>query len=355
MRRLGKLVDGNRVAHRCCAVMILAHPQAALAPGSLLVLLAALLLDAAIGELPLVFRHLPHPVVLVGRAIAWFDHRLNREERSETARRARGIATVVILVVAAALTGLLIDRLCRAVGSGWLIELLVIAVLVAQRSLFEHVRAVAVALDEKGLYAGREAVRHIVGRDPMSLDEHGVARAGIESLAENFSDGVVAPVFWTILCGLPGLFVYKTVNTLDSMIGHLSPRYRSFGWAAARLDDVLNLAPARLSGLFLAAAAVLVPQAQGGSALRIMLRDAGKHRSPNAGWPEAALAGALDLALAGPRRYPERVVADPWIGGGRARATAGDMYRALLIFVIACGLQGTAILILWLAIAHSAA
>jgi adenosylcobinamide-phosphate synthase len=328
--------------------MLFTHPQAALAPGSLLVLFAALLLDACIGDLPGVFRRLPHPVVWVGRAVAWFDRRLNREERSEGARCARGIFTAAALVVAAALVGYLLDRLCRAIAAGWLVELIVVAVLVAQRSLFEHVHNVAVALD-KSLHAGREAVRHIVGRDPMSLDDHGVARAGIESLAENFSDGVVAPIFWTIICGIPGLFVYKTVNTLDSMIGHLSPRYRSFGWAAARLDDALNFVPARLSGLLLAAAAGLTPQAHGSTALRIMLRDAGKHRSPNAGWPEAAIAGALDLALAGPRRYPERVVEDPWIGDGRARATSADMYRALLVYAIACGLQGAAILMLWLA------
>src|SRR5216683_1777402 len=328
--------------------MLFVHPQAALAPGSLLVLFAALLLDAGIGDAPGVFRRLPHPVVLIGRAIAWFDRRLNREERCEAARRARGVFTVMMLIIAAALAGLLLERLSRAVAVGWLIELLVIAVLVAQRSLFEHVRAVAEALAGKGLHAGREAVRHIVGRDPMSLDDHGVARAGIESLAENFSDGVVAPVFWTILFGLPGLFVYKTANTLDSMIGHLSPRYRSFGWAAARLDDALNLVPARLAGLLIAVAAALTPQARGGAALRTMLRDAGKHRSPNAGWPEAAIAGALGLALAGPRRYAERVIDDPWIGDGRARATPVDMHRALLIYVVACALQGVMILALWL-------
>ena len=332
--------------------MLFVHPQAALAPGSLLVLFAALLLDAGIGDAPGVFRRLPHPVVLIGRAIAWFDRRLNREERSEAARRARGVFTVMLLIIAAALVGLLLERLSRAVAVGWLIELLVIAVLVAQRSLFEHVRAVAEALADKGLHAGREAVRHIVGRDPMSLDDHGVARAGIESLAENFSDGVVAPVFWTILFGLPGLFVYKTANTLDSMIGHLSPRYRSFGWAAARLDDALNLVPARLAGLLIAVAAALTPQARGGAALRTMLRDAAKHRSPNAGWPEAAIAGALGLALAGPRHYAARIVEDPWIGDGRARATAADIYRALLVYVVACGLQGVAILLLWLAYAR---
>src|SRR6266851_5814731 len=294
--------------------MLFVHPQAALAPGSLLVLFAALLLDAAIGDAPGVFRRLPHPVVLIGRAIAWFDRRLNREERSEAARRARGVFTVMMLIIAAALAGLLLERLSRAIAVGWLVELLVIAVLVAQRSLFEHVRAVADSLADKGLHAGREAVRHIVGRDPMSLDEHGVARAGIESLAENFSDGVVAPVFWTLMFGLPGLLVYKTANTLDSMIGHLSPRHRSFGWAAARLDDGLNLIPARVSGCMIALAAAIAPQAQGRASILIMLRDAGKHRSPNAGWPEAAIAGARGLALARPRRYAERVIDHPWIG-----------------------------------------
>lgn len=328
--------------------MLFIHQPGALAVDPLLVLLGALLLDAAIGDMPMLFRRVPHPVTLVGWAIAWFEQRLNREDRSEAARCARGIVTVVALVVAAALAGILLGYLCRAFATGWLVELFVVAVLVAQRGLFEHVHAIAVALAEQGLAAGREAVRHIVGRDPMSLDEYGVARAGIESLAENFSDGVVAPMFWTILFGLPGLFVYKTANTLDSMIGHLSPRYRSFGWAAARLDDMLNLVPARLAGLLIVVAALVTPQARAGVALRTMLRDAGKHRSPNAGWPEAAMAGALGLALAGPRRYAERVVADPWIGDGRARAAPADMFHALLIYVVACALQGGTIMILWL-------
>jgi adenosylcobinamide-phosphate synthase len=328
--------------------MLFAHPQGGLALDPLLILLAALLLDAFVGDMKLVFNHVPHPVELVGRAIAWFDHRLNREDRSEATRRARGIFTVAVLVVTAALAGYLLDHLCRLTHFGWLIELVVITVLVAQRSLFDRVHAVAIALTEKGLYGGREEIRHIVGRNPMSLDEYGIARAGIESLAENFSDGVIAPVFWTLIFGLPGLFVYKTANTLDSMIGYLSPRHRSFGWAAARLDDALNLIPARISGVLIAVAAALAPHAQGLASIRTMLRDAGKHRSPNAGWPEAAIAGALGLALAGPRRYAERVVDDPWIGEGRARATPVDMHRALLIYVIACGLHGAAILALWL-------
>jgi adenosylcobinamide-phosphate synthase len=327
---------------------MLIHPPGALLVDPLLVLIGALLVDACLGDMPLLFRVVPHPVVLIGRAIAWFDVRLNREQRSEQARRTRGIVTVVVLVAGAALVGTLIDLICRHFAYGWLIELVIIAVFLAQRSLFQRVRAVGAALVEKGLHAGQEEVRHIVGRDPLSLDVYGVARAGIESLAENFSDGVVAPVFWTVLFGLPGLFVYKTANTMDSMIGHLSPRYRSFGWAAARFDDLLNLAPARLSGVLITLAGALVPRARGLDAVRIMLRDAGKHRSPNAGWPEAAMAGALDLALAGPRRYAERVVDDPWIGDGRARATPADLHRALIVYAVACVLLGAALLALYL-------
>jgi len=225
-----------------------------------------------------------------------------------------------------------------------------VAVLLAQRSLFEYVARVGDALLRNGLTQGREAVAHIVGRDIQSLDEHGVARAAIESLAENFSDAVVAPAFWYALFGLPGLFVYKTVNTLDSMIGHRTPRYLQFGWAAARLDDLLNLVPARLSGVLLTAAALVSPQARVAPAFRVMLRDARKHRSPNAGWPEAATAGALDLALAGPRRYHGEIVDDPWLGDGRARATVADIGRALRLYMIACILQATLVLAVYFAV-----
>jgi adenosylcobinamide-phosphate synthase len=316
----GKLVDVAPAPHRSCGVMLF-HAPGILAVDPLLVLFGALLLDAWLGDMTMLFRRVPHPIALIGRAVAWLDVKLNREQRSEQARFARGIVTVTVLVI---------------------------AVLIAQRSLFDRVQAVGAALADRGLQAGREEVRHIVGRDPQSLDAYGVARAGTESLAENFSDGVVAPVFWTVLFGLPGLFVYKTANTLDSMIGHLSPRYQSFGWAAARFDDLLNLVPARLSGVLIAVAAAVTPKASGVGALRIMLRDAGKHRSPNAGWPEAAMAGALGIALAGPRRYAERVVEDPWLGDGRARVTPSDVHRALLIYVIACALLAVVVLGLYL-------
>jgi adenosylcobinamide-phosphate synthase len=316
----------------------------------LLLLLAALALDIVMGEPAALFAFLPHPVVLVGRAIAWLDRRLNREKRPPSVRRARGVVTVALLVGAATALGVFLARILAASRFGWAVEILIVAVLLAQKSLFDHVAAVAHALDAGGLFAGRAAVSRIVGRDPESLDEHGVARAAIESLAENFSDGVVAPALYYALFGLPGIFVYKTANTLDSMIGHKTPRHLHFGWAAARLDDLLNLVPARLSGLFLAAAALVTREAQALPALRTMLRDAKKHRSPNAGWPEAAAAGALGLALAGPRRYHGYVVDDPWLGDGRARATSLDIVRALRLYLAACVLQATLILAVYLII-----
>jgi len=208
--------------------------------------------------------------------------------------------------------------------------------LLAQRELFDRVRAVGRALAGDGLAAGRRAVAHLVGRDPERLDEFGVSRAAIESLAENFSDAVVAPVFWYAVLGLPGLMIHKAVNTMDSMIGHRSERYRAFGFVAARLDDVLNLIPARLSALFIAAAAFVVPSARPGRAFAVAVRDAGKHRSPNAGWPEGAMAGALGLALAGPRVYADYSVNDPWIGDGRAMAGPRDIRRALYVYAAAC-------------------
>jgi adenosylcobinamide-phosphate synthase len=315
----------------------------------LLLLIAGLVVDAIFSDFPGLFRHIPHPIVLAGRGIAFLDRKLNRETRSEAARRDRGVITVFLLVGASAAMGLAIERLCRIHLLGGVIEAVLIGVLVAQRSLYEHVAAVANALRIGGLPAGRAAVSHIVGRDPTSLDSHGVARAAIESLAENFSDGVVAPVFWYLLLGLPGLFAYKMANTLDSMIGHRTPHYRSFGWAAARFDDLLNLAPAPISGLLLAAAAVFAKNGRPDRALAIMLRDGRKHRSPNAGWPESAMAGALGLALAGPRRYPEGVVADPWLGEGSARAATTDIARALQLYRLACLIQGGLLAGAWLA------
>ena len=216
---------------------------------------------------------------------------------------------------------------------------LIASVFIAQQSLYRHVSRVRSAFTTGGLVAARAAVAMIVGRDPESLDEGGVARAAIESCAENFSDGVVAPVFWLALLGLPGLLVYKAINTADSMIGHRTSRHRDFGWAAARLDDMLNLLPARLAGLLIVLAA---PVARGSLAvsLKTMWRDARKHRSPNAGWPESAMAGALGVALAGPRRYGAAVVDDPFLNSeARKNAVPDDIGRALKILIAACILE----------------
>jgi adenosylcobinamide-phosphate synthase len=302
----------------------------------ILVLLLAFALDALVGDMPFLFARIPHPVVLAGKAIAMFDARLNRENRSEPSRRMRGVVTLLVLTGAAALLGWVVSAVFGRLGFGWTFECLCVTVLLAGRSLYEHVARVAQGLEHSGIEGGRQAVRHIVGRDPESLDEYAIARAAIESLAENFSDGVVAPALAYVAAGLPGLFVYKMVNTLDSMIGHRNPRYRAFGWASARCDDLLNLIPARLAGFLIGTAALFIPRGDAKGALRIMWRDHTKHRSPNGGWPESAIAGALGLALLGPRHYGQVVVDDPWLGDGRARATPGDIRRALNLYVIAC-------------------
>jgi adenosylcobinamide-phosphate synthase len=217
--------------------------------------------------------------------------------------------------------------------------------LFAQRSLFTHVRMVADALEIGGLAAGRDAVSHIVGRNPQALDEAGVVRAAIESLAENFSDAVVAPALWCGLLGLPGLASYKAINTADSMIGHHTPRHGAFGWASARLDDLVNLPASRLAALWLVLAASIHPQAETAAAYHAVWRDARNHRSPNAGWPEAAMAGALGLRLAGPRVYGDTRVDDAWMGDGRSAASIADLRRALSLYRLACGLQIATVLI----------
>lgn len=313
-------------------------------PDPLLILLLAIAFDAILGDPPWLYRALPHPVVILGRGIDWLDRRLNRETAANVARRGAGALAVLILVGAAVATGWILSAAFARLPFGWVLEGLAMSSLVAQKSLYDHVAAVAQGLEQGGLEGGRKAVSLIVGRDPESLDDAGVARAAIESLAENFSDGVVAPLFWAALFGLPGLLAYKAVNTADSMIGHRTPRHEAFGWAAARLDDLVNLVPARLAGLLIVAAALMLPGARAGKALHAMRRDAPKHRSPNAGWQEAAMAGALGLAIAGPRRYGGRTVEDAWMGaGGRTEATAEDIRRALRLYLAACILQAALI------------
>jgi len=309
----------------------------------LLLLLAALALDAVFGDPAVIFRRVPHPVALVGTLIERLELHLNRQYGSDRDRRLGGVATVAVVLAVAAGAGAFLDALFQRSAWGAVAEIAVLTVLLAQRSLYDHVAAVASALEGESLQGARGAIRHIVGRDPASLDEHGVGRAAIESLAENFSDGVVAPVFWFLMLGLPGMCAYKAINTLDSMIGHRSERYRAFGWAAARLDDVVNFVPARLTGVLIAIAGALTPGASGRDALVIMLRSAHKHRSVNAGWPEAAMAGALDLSLAGPRQYGGQLVEDAWIGEGSREAGSTEIRRALALFIVACVVEAALI------------
>lgn len=316
-------------------------------PDGLFLLFLALGAEAVLGPMNWLFRRLPHPVALMGRAIAWAERRLNRAERPEATRRRRGMLMVAALCALALALGAGLSALARLLPYAWPLEVIAAALLLAQRGLFEHVDDVARALQNNGLEAGRYAVSRIVGRDPQSLDEHGICRAAIESLAENFSDAVVAPALWYVLLGLPGLLLYKTVNTMDSMVGYRNDRYRAFGWAAARLDDLLNLVPARLSGLIIALAALVAVRGNPFRALATMATDAGHHRSPNSGWPEAAMAGALGLALGGPRRYPGLVVDEKWIGRGRARATVADIDRALHLFSAACLIHAGLIILVW--------
>ncbi|MEP3113296.1 adenosylcobinamide-phosphate synthase CbiB [Nisaea sp.] len=301
------------------------------------ILCLALVFDAVIGDPPALWNRLPHPVVLFGNLIGWGELRWNRSETSIAARRRGGVFLVTLLLVVAALTGWLLHRVLSFVSYGWLLEAVVASVFLAQRSLHDHVAAVAHAFETEGVPGARRAVSMIVGRDPEQLDEGGVSRAAIETAAENFSDGVVAPAFWYLLAGLPGLLAYKALNTADSMIGHKNERYLMFGWASARLDDLANLIPARFSAILIWAAAFVVPGADARSSIRSTLRDARRHRSPNAGWPEAAMAGALGLRLAGPRVYGGRIVEDAWMGAGGADADMSDIRRTLTLFRLACG------------------
>jgi adenosylcobinamide-phosphate synthase len=309
------------------------------APGVLQALLLALLLDALIGDPAWLYRRVPHPVVVIGRAVAWLERRWLDPDQPPSVLRRRGLMVALAIVLASALAGFGLQWLCLQAPFGWLLLGLMMSSLLAQRGLYDHVEAVAAGLSQ-GLGQGRAAVAHIVGRDPEQLDAPAVARAAIESTAENFADGVVAPLLWGALLGLPGMLAYKAINTLDSMIGHRSPRYADFGLFAARLDDVVNWLPARLAALLILAAASFFSGTTPAAGWRAMRRDAALHRSVNAGWPEAAMAGCLGLRLAGPRRYGGELVEDAWMGEGTPLATPADIRRAQGLLVGACIVAG---------------
>jgi adenosylcobinamide-phosphate synthase len=291
----------------------------------------AMLIELGIGYPQRLVRVVGHPVTWIGALIGGLDRRLNRDAATPI-RRAAGIFTLVITLALVGGIAFLAQWQLLRLPFGILVIAGLASTMIAQRSLHRYVANVASALERQDLDAGRKAVSHIVGRDTAALDRAGVARAAIESLAENFSDGVVAPVFWLILGGLPGAALYKAINTADSMIGHRTPRHASFGWAAARLDDLVNLPASRLTALLLLGAAALLKGTSAADAWRALKHDAARHRSPNAGYPEAAMAGALGLALAGPRIYGGVKIDDAFMGNGRREADAKDIRRALALY-----------------------
>jgi adenosylcobinamide-phosphate synthase len=290
--------------------------------------LLAMLIELAVGYPQRVLGAIGHPVTWMGRLIGALDRGLNKK----SAAPAAGTVALLILLIVVSVIAIVLQQALLSLRFGLPLVALLASALLAQRSLHRHVADVADALETHGLEAGRCAVGRIVGRDTDALDQAGVARAAIESLAENFSDGVVAPVLWLAIAGLPGAALYKAINTADSMIGHRTPRYAAFGWAAARLDDLVNLPASRLAALLLIAAAASSNPASARAAWRAVRRDAPLHRSPNAGYPEAAMAGALGLSLAGPRRYGGVRVEDALMGDGRRDADAADIRRALNLY-----------------------
>jgi adenosylcobinamide-phosphate synthase len=287
----------------------------------------AMAVDALLGWPSWLFARIGHPVTWLGRLISAIDAAWNRDSDPPAFRRAAGVAGALVVIALSVALGWMLQSL---LPWGW-IEIVLVGVLawplVALRSLHDHVAAVAKPLLAGDIAAARDAVSRIVGRDPATLDEAGIARAAIESLAENASDGIVAPVFWGALFGLPGILGYKAINTLDSMIGHRSERHEAFGWAAARIDDVANFIPARLTGFLFVLLA-----ARRSEALSCMTRDARRHRSPNAGWPEAAMAGALGVRLSGPRIYHGSITNEPWLNDGARDPLAADISQGLTIY-----------------------
>jgi adenosylcobinamide-phosphate synthase len=308
------------------------------------IMLLALAIDAGLGWPTAIYARIGHPVTWIGAVISILDRGFNREDFSGTARRGAGVLTAIGVISLAASVGWACSSIMPEGWTGLMLQAILAWPLVAARSMHDHVAAVARPLLAGDLAAARQAVSLIVGRDPSQLDAPGIARAAIESLAENTSDGIVAPLFWGAILGLPGIAAYKAINTLDSMIGHRTARHEAFGWAAARIDDVANLVPARLTGLLFAAVSV-----QPRVAFATMWRDAPHHRSPNAGWPEAAMAGALGIRLSGPRIYQGQQAAEPWLNVTAPDPAPADVNRALALyrramFVLAAGLALLALL-----------
>ncbi len=305
----------------------------------------AMAVDGALGWPAGLYARIGHPVTWIGRAITACDRHLNHDTHSPARRRLAGVATLLAVLALASVPAYAISRLLPGGIMGLILNAFLAWPLIAARSLHDHVSAVAAPLIAGDLAGARQAVSMVVGRDPAALDAAGVARAALESLAENTSDGIVAPIFWGVLLGLPGIAAYKAVNTLDSMIGHKTPRFTDFGWASARFDDLVNLAPARLTGLLFAGIS-----GQWQSSVAAMRADAARHRSPNAGWPEAAMAGALGIRLSGPRLYGGQITQEPWVNGAAPDPAPADLARGLALYrqaMLALGIGLGAAAILW--------
>jgi adenosylcobinamide-phosphate synthase len=291
----------------------------------------ALLLERWFGYPQRLVELIGHPVIWMGRFISFMERGVDKRQRTPRQRRDAGIFTLAMLLLVTLTITLAVQQVLRSMPLGWVLEIMLATPFLAQKELGRAVEAVAIAL-RNSLDAGREAVSHIVGRDPQALDEAGVARAAIETLAESTSDGVVAPWFWLVLLGLPGIALYKAINTADSMIGHMNERYRDYGWAAAKLDDLANWIPARLTAVLITAACFVTPHASPSKAWAMARRDARKHASPNSGWPEASFAGALGFRLGGPRSYDGKIVDLPSFGDGKSTLVGSDILRALVLY-----------------------
>ena len=315
---------------------------------NLLALILATIVDAVAGDPRWLYSRIPHPIVVIGHQIELLDRFFNRTLYSPVTRKLLGVISILIIVSSAWLIGWLIAWSCNQVSFGVVLQALIVSIFLAQNSLYQHVASVAKACKADDLIDARSQISHIVGRDPNSLDQRAIGRAAIESLSENFSDGVVAPIFWYVVGGLPTLIAYKALNTSDSMVGYLTDKYGDFGWCAARFDDAANFIPARLSAFIITIAAFIIPSATGKSAFTAAIRDAKKHRSKNAGWPEAAMAGALGIKIAGPRNYDGILVEDAWMGDGIANVDASHIFMALRIYCVACILN-----VFWLILFYS--
>jgi len=298
-------------------------------------LLLALIFDAIVGDPDWLWRRFPHPVAWFGHVINWLDKNYNRSNASPKERQQKGLLSLIFLIFFGAVIGVALKYLIGVFVLPLFLEVIVVAVFLSGRSLYDHVKRVAQRLAETDLTQARQAVAQIVGRNTKTLDRSGIARAAIESLAENFSDGVIAPALWYLVAGLPGLIIYKVINTADSMIGHKTDRHREFGRSVARFDDLINLPASRLTALLCVIGAGLRHETTAAqNAWRIIGEDAAKHRSPNAGWPEAAMAGALNIALSGPRTYEGKADNEPWINeSGRKQLDQEDINTSLRLYL----------------------